>query len=68
MRADDAAGQHGALGAAAFYPFDPKTDETVVDQHLVARLQHFADHGWEDGELTVARTFLAGDNHLVTAH
>ena len=42
--ADDAAGEHGALDAAALDALDPQAHESVVDQHLVARLEHLSDH------------------------
>ena len=67
MRADDAAGEHGALGAATPDALDAEADQTVVDQHLVARLQHLADHRRQHGQLAVARALVAGDDHLVAA-
>ena len=32
---------------------DPQADEAVVDQHVVARREHVADHRRRDGQLAV---------------
>jgi hypothetical protein len=65
VRADDAAGEHRALGAPTPDALDAEPDQAVVDQHLVARLQHLADHRRQHGQLAVARALVAGDDHFV---
>ena len=44
VRGDDATGEHRAARAALLDRLDPQPDEPVVDQHLVPRLEHLADH------------------------
>ena len=42
------------LRAAVLDLADAQADEPVVDQHVVARLQHVADHRRRDRQLAVA--------------
>ena len=47
----DPAHDHLALRAPVGHRPDTQPDEPVVDQHVVARLQHVADHGGRDRQL-----------------
>ena len=67
MRADDAAGQDRAARAAKLDLVDAETDEPIVDQDLVARLEDLADHRRADGKLAVVEAFSARNDDLVAA-
>ena len=53
VRGDDAALDHRAARATGLDAVDTQAHEPVVDQHVVARLQHLADHGRADRQLAV---------------
>ena len=55
---DGAADDHLAERAAVLDLADAQPHEPVVDQHVVARLQHVADHGGRDGQLAVLAPLL----------
>ena len=59
---DDRAARAPALDAV-----DPQADEPVVDQHVVARLEHLADHGRADRQLAVRRAVHRPDDDLLAA-
>ncbi len=65
MRAHEAADDDRAGRAAALDLVDAEPDEPVVDQHLVARLEHVADHRRRDRQLAVRRRLLGADRDLV---
>ena len=65
MRSDEPADDHGAASASPLDALDPQPDEPVVDQDVVPRLQHLADHGRADRELAVSGSLLGGDDDLV---
>ena len=44
---------------------DGQPNEAVVDQDVVARTQHLADHGRRDRQLAVQRVLLADDEDLL---
>jgi hypothetical protein len=44
---------------------DVQAHEAVVDQHLVARLQHLADHRRADRQLAVQGRLGGGHDHLL---
>ena len=65
---DDAADEHGGACAAVLDRIYAETDEAVVDQDLVPRLQDLADHRRADRELTVGSGLGGGDDDLLVAH
>ena len=65
VRADEPADDHRARRAAALDLVDAEPDEAVVDQHVVARLEHVSDHGRRDRQLAVARRLLGADRDPV---
>ncbi len=52
--------------SAALDRQDPELDVAVVDQHVVADLEHGAQHGRADRDLAVARCILSGDHDRVS--
>ena len=54
VRADHAADDDGAARAAILDLLDAQADEPVVDQHVVPRRQHLADHRRRDRQVAVA--------------
>ena len=52
---DRAADEHRAARAAAVDLVDAQADETVVDEDVVAGLEHVADHRRRDRQLAVGR-------------
>ena len=65
VRLDLAANEHPAAGAPVRNLLDAEPDEPVVDQHLVAGLQHVPDYRRRDRQLAVARRLLRTDLDLV---
>ena len=66
VRADPAADDHGAARAAAVDLVHPEPDQAVVDQDVVAGLEHVADHRRRDRQLAVGRELLGADRDLLT--
>jgi hypothetical protein len=67
MRAHDAAHEDRAASAAAPHRVDSQSHEAVVDQHLVAGLEHVADNGRAHRKLAVLGRVLADDDDRVQA-
>ena len=66
VRADGPADDDGATCASRLDGIDAKPDEPVVDQDVVAGLEHLADHRRQDGQLSVHASVLASrDDDLV---
>jgi len=59
-----AADHHAADRLALVDLLHPQPNEAVVDQDVVARTEHLADHRRRDGQLAVGRDLLADDEHL----
>ncbi len=66
---DEAADDHLAGGASALDPRHLQANTAVVDEHVVAGLQHLAEHGREDGQLAggAVRARTADDDYLASA-
>ena len=54
VRRDDAADDHLTAGPSAFDCLDTKLHVAVVDEHVVADLEHRAEHRGADRQVTVA--------------
>ena len=67
VRGDDAADDDLAARPAALDRLDAQLDVPVVDEHVVADLEHGAEHGGADREVAVARRVLPGDDDGVAA-
>ena len=67
MGADHAADDNGAARASTLDLLDAQADEPVVDQHVLPRRQHLADHGRRDRQIAVAGDLLGGDHYLLPA-
>ena len=69
VRLHPATDDDGAAGAARIDLLDAEPHEAVVDQHVVPRLEHLADHGRRDRQVAVREARrsvgLADDRHLV---
>ena len=64
VRGDDTAFDHRAARAAGLDAVDAQPHEPVVDQHVVARLEHLADHGRADRQLAVRGALGRTDHDL----
>ena len=65
MRGHEAAHHDGTGRATPLDLVDAEPNEPVVDQHLVAGLEHVPDHRRRDRELAVSRRLLGADADLV---
>ena len=62
MRLDDAAGDDLAHSSRAVHALDAQPDVAVVDEDLVAGLEHRAEDVRRDGEIVRAAEVLPGDD------
>ena len=67
VRGDDAAVDHRAARATGLDAVDAEPHEPVVDQHVVARLEHLADHRRADRQLAVRGALGRTDDDLLAA-
>ena len=65
--ADRAADDDRAARPPGLDLLDLQADEAVVDQDVVARREHVADHRRRDRKVAVVRRSLRGDDHLLAA-
>src|SRR5262249_57973079 len=66
-RADLTAHEHRAPRTAVLDLLDPQMHVAVVDQNVVPRLEHLAEHGRPDGDLAVARSGSGSDTSRLAA-
>ena len=67
VRADGAADDDGADGARALDPLDAQPHVAVVDQHVVAGLEHLADRRRAHRQVDAGRVAVRADHDLVAA-
>ena len=58
--------EHGAASTALLDVVDPQANEPVVDQDVVPRLEHLADHGRSDRQLAVDGRLLRADGDVLS--
>jgi hypothetical protein len=68
VRAHGAADEDGAARTPARDLVDAQADEPVVDEDVVAGLQHLADDRGRDGQLAVRRELFRADDDVLPAH